>query len=389
MKNLKLRWLLIGNLISSTGMSFIWPLTTVYMHDYLGKSLALAGIVLFVESLIMIGGSYIGGYIYDHGNGRFWMLCSIMVSIIALLLLVFFNKWPAYPILLIINGFTGAIANTIINALAASIKNHEASYVFNMMYFMANIGVVLGTLIVGFIVKINIRYIFVVTFLLYVIFFIIALTKYVFENIQIEKNTNHLKKELLQKTSTNSILIIGGILLTYLMIQVGYAQWQSNLSVYMQSLGIGLNKYSYLWTINGVIVVIGQPIISFLDKRYGINDYKKVYVGYVMFVIAFASLIFAKDYMHFMMSMIIVTFGEVIAFPVIPAIVANLSSNSERGKYQGFVSIAASTGHAVGPLLGGVVVEMFSYEVLFEVIVLLVLLFTIISLIITYFNLKK
>ncbi|EJE99726.1 MDR family MFS transporter [Liquorilactobacillus mali] len=389
MKSLKLRWLLIGNLISSTGTSFIWPLTTVYMHDYLGKSLALAGMVLFIESLIMIGGSYIGGYIYDQGHGRLWMLFSIMVSIVALLLLVFFNKWPAYPILLIVNGFAGAIANTIINALAASIKNHEASYVFNMMYFMANIGVVLGTLIVGFVVKLNIRYIFVVTLLLYIAFFVIALTKYVFENTRIEKGENPAKGKVSQKTATRSILIISGILLTYLMIQMGYAQWQSNLSVYMQSLGIGLNKYSYLWTVNGVIVVIGQPIISFLDKKYRINDFKKVYLGYVMFVAAFASLIFAKDYLHFMISMIIVTFGEVIAFPVIPAIVAKLSSNSERGKYQGFVSIAASIGHAVGPLLGGVIVEMFSYELLFETIVFLVLVFTIISLIITYFNLKK
>ncbi|MFT8883353.1 MDR family MFS transporter [Liquorilactobacillus hordei] len=389
MKKLKLRWLLVGNLISSTGTSFIWPLTTVYMHDYLGKSLALAGTVLFIESLIMIGGSYIGGYLYDQGSGRKWMLLAIAISITALLLLVFFNKWPAYPILLIINGFAGAIANTIINALAASIKNHEASYVFNMMYFMANIGVVLGTLIVGLVVKLDIRYIFVVTFLLYVIFFIIALTKYVFENVQTKKNETHIKKEILQKTTKSSIFIISGILLTYLMIQMGYAQWQSNLSVYMQSLGIGLNKYSYLWTINGIIVVVGQPIISFLDRRYGMNNVKKVYVGYALFVVAFASLIFAKDYEHFMISMIIVTFGEVIAFPVIPAIVANLSSDSERGKYQGFVSIAASMGHAVGPLLGGVIVELFSYELLFEMIVLLVLTATIISLIITRFNLKK
>ena len=105
--------------------------------------------------------------------------------------------------------------------------------------------------------------------------------------------------------------------------------------------------------------------------------------------IAGASLMCAKDYAHLMISMIIVTCGEVMACPIIPAIVANWSSDSERGKYQGFVSIAASTGHAVGPLLGGVIVEMFSYELLFESIVLLVLIFTIISLIITYFNLKK
>ena len=50
-KELPLIWLLIGNLVESTGMSFIWPLTTIYMHDYLGKSLTVAGVVLFIGSM--------------------------------------------------------------------------------------------------------------------------------------------------------------------------------------------------------------------------------------------------------------------------------------------------------------------------------------------------
>lgn len=47
-KTLRLRWLLIGALIVNTASSFIWPLTTVYMHDYLHKSLTVSGWVLFL-----------------------------------------------------------------------------------------------------------------------------------------------------------------------------------------------------------------------------------------------------------------------------------------------------------------------------------------------------
>nr|WP_315972305.1 hypothetical protein [Liquorilactobacillus satsumensis] len=90
-KRLKLSWLLLGSLIASTGTSFIWPLTTVYMHDYLHQTLTLAGIVLFVESVLMIGGSYLGGYIYDHFNYRPWLLGSIGASLISMFLLIFFN----------------------------------------------------------------------------------------------------------------------------------------------------------------------------------------------------------------------------------------------------------------------------------------------------------
>ncbi|KRL05617.1 MFS transporter [Liquorilactobacillus oeni] len=381
-KKLKLGWLLWGSLIASTGTSFIWPLTTVYMHDYLHKTLTLAGIVLFVESLIMIGGSYLGGYMYDHYNYRPWLLGSIGASTVAMFLLIFFNGWPFYPILLLINGFAGSIANTIINALATTIKEHDSAYVFNMMYFAANCGVVLGTFIVGFVVKYNIRFVFVVTFVLFVIFWLIAQQYY--KTPQKNKVSGSEKiQPAAKKTPINAVWITVSLLLAYLLIQLGYSQWQSNLAVYMQSLGIGLDKYSYLWTVNGIIIVLGQPLINYVEVHFEVNRYYKVYSGFLLFIIGFASLVFAKDYQHFIFSMVIVTLGEVIAFPTLPAIIAELSSESEKGRYQGYVSIAASIGHAIGPLFGGIIIETASYEVLFEATAVLIASSVILSMFVT------
>lgn len=371
---IKLSWLLLGSLIASTGTSFVWPLTTVYMHEYLNQSLTTAGIVLCIESIVMILGSYFGGYIYDRLNSQHWLLTAIGLSMGSMFILIFLNGWPAYPILLVINGFGGAIANTIINSLATSIKKYDARYVFNMLYFTANVGVVLGTLLVGFIIDINIRYIFCITFVLFLLFFIIAKKHY--NNPQDKENKNVYEKKASGdrgvKTKTRNVVIILFILLTYLAIQIGYSQWQSNLAVYMQTLGIAIGKYSLLWTMNGLLIVLGQPLINFVDEHFKVNEYTKIYVGFFLFTIAFTSLIFAKDYMHFILSMIVVTLGEVITFPTISSLVNNLSGTGEKGRYQGLVSIAASLGHAVGPLLGGLIIEIGSYEILFFIMVVLV-----------------
>ena len=48
-KTLAMKWLFLGSLITNTGISLIWPLTTIYMHEYLGEPLTVAGIVLFAE----------------------------------------------------------------------------------------------------------------------------------------------------------------------------------------------------------------------------------------------------------------------------------------------------------------------------------------------------
>ena len=371
-RELPLIWLLIGNLVESTGMSFIWPLTTIYMHDYLGQTLTVAGIVLFLSSLAMIGGNYIGGYLYDNYDARKYLLLSLMLSLFATGALVFESGWPYYPILIILNNFAIGVSGTIVNSLATTIKKYDSRYVFNLMYFMANVGVVLGTLGVGLVIKISVRLIFIINFAMFAAFFIIASLFYVVPP--------HLKKQVRnmegqsQKTGRKAVYVITAVLVAYFIIQLGYAQWQSNLSVYMEKLGISLSKYSLLWTINGVIIVCLQPIISWFDERYNVDSFKKVYVGVALFVVAYGSLIVAHAYWMFILSMVIVTVGEVCLFPTIPTVVDKLSSISEKGKYQGQIGIAASLGHAIGPLLGGLVIERFSYGILFTLMAIGVLL---------------
>lgn len=45
-----LKILIIGMFINVTGASFLWPLNTIYIHNHLGKSLTVAGIVLMLNS---------------------------------------------------------------------------------------------------------------------------------------------------------------------------------------------------------------------------------------------------------------------------------------------------------------------------------------------------
>ena len=63
--------------------------------------------------------------------------------------------------------------------------------------------------------------------------------------------------------------------------------------------------------------------------------------------------------------MAIVTLGEVLTFPTFPAFVSSLSSFSEKGKYQGLVTAFPALGRAVGPVLGGIIIDNFSYAALF------------------------
>ncbi|EPC69871.1 major facilitator superfamily permease [Lacticaseibacillus paracasei subsp. paracasei Lpp71] len=67
-REIQLRWLLTGALLSSIGMSFIWPLTSIYLHNRLDISLTVIGVVLLLNSLGSVVGSIIGGRLYDQGT---------------------------------------------------------------------------------------------------------------------------------------------------------------------------------------------------------------------------------------------------------------------------------------------------------------------------------
>lgn len=389
-KELKLSWLLCGSFIVSVGSSLLWPLTTIYMHNYLGQSLTTAGIVLFINSLALIAGSYLGGRMYDKDrkNARRWLLGAIFLSTSAVFLLIFFNDWSTFAVLLFLDNFGGGIAITIGNSLATGIKEKSSRQVFNMLYFMQNVGVVIGTLLVGVLVEISIEWIFISNFILFAFYWFVVYRHYYVPKVALVKE--QVAKKGQDKTPLSYVWVIGAILILFFAIETGYSQWQSNLSIYMESLGISVKSYGFLWTINGFVIVCGQPILNkLLDDILKIKLIYKLYLGSALFVLGFFTLLFATDYPHFILTMVIVTLGEILTFPTIPAVVDNLSTLSEKGKYQGAVSVFAALGRAIGPLAGGLIVDNSSYNMLFTVMIALMGITTLFVIVVAQFNLVK
>ena len=145
-----------------------------------------------------------------------------------------------------------------------------------------------------------------------------------------------------------------------------YEQWASNLSVFMTDQGISMTKYSLLWTLNGVLIVIIQLIITWIN-RYRSNLYLQVFLGIFTVGFSFVLLLFAKSYVWFVLAMTVLTIGEATAFPTMPAIVNELSPVNIKGKYQGILNAFSSLGKAIGPLFGGILIELSSYRILFVV----------------------
>lgn len=126
---MNLKWLIIGAMFSAVGMSFVWPLTSVYLHDRLGVSLTLIGVVLLFNSLASVLGSYLGGYLYDRKNPYHLLVGGVSSTILTLILLVFFHGWPTFGIILFFNGICSGWNLAVVNSIGTSITSQDSRYV--------------------------------------------------------------------------------------------------------------------------------------------------------------------------------------------------------------------------------------------------------------------
>ena len=362
---IQLKWLLIGSLITSTAMSFIWPLNTIYMHNTLHQTLTVAGIVLGVNQLATMLGNWLGGILFDHWSIYYTSLVGVMINILALGLLIFLNSWPIYAFLIVLSGFSNGILTTCIYSLATRVQNKKTSSIFNMLYFTSNFGLVFGTLAVGYLLKIGVSYIFTLASLTQVIFLIIVIRYF---NI-VNYNKGYSKKKVVVKGK----FLIWSVLLALLLSWVVYTQWQSNLSAYMLGKGFSIKQYSFLWTLNAVLIITFQPVLTFFNDFLIKHIISRINVGLFLFAVAFFILLLNHNYFILGISMAFLTFGEILLFPGVASLVDIYAPNNESGIYQGLVQMFTAGGKAVGPFIGAAIIDCSNYKVLFLCLVLIIM----------------
>ncbi|NCJ13997.1 MFS transporter [Staphylococcus pseudintermedius] len=357
-------WLVIGMAINITGASFLWPLNTIYMNEELDKSLSTAGLVLMVNSFGMIVGNLLGGTLFDKLGGYRTIMLGTIVSLCATILLNFFHGWPWYAIWLIMLGFGGGMIIPAIYAMAGAVWPQGGRQTFNAIYLAQNIGVALGAALGGFVAELSFNYIFMANLAMYVIFFFIALFQFNMDYQATVKHQETLENVAhIQNKKHFTALIL--LCVMFALCWIAYVQWQTTIASFTQSIGISMSQYSLLWTVNGVLILVGQPLILPIIHLIKGQLKKQLYFGLIVFILSFFVTSFATSFSIFVVGMVIMTFAEMFVWPAVPTIANNLAPKGREGVYQGIVNSASTVGKAFGPLVGGILVDVFNMQIMF------------------------
>ncbi|WP_238327381.1 MFS transporter [Paenibacillus gorillae] len=363
-----------ASLINATGNSILWPLTTLYVHQVLGRTYAEAGMVLLFQALAGLIGQFAGGALYNRLGPKRLIIGSMLLSAALIASVVFTREYVVYVVLTSLYGLVNNLAVPSINAYIGFRWKAHRRKLYNAIYVGNNAGLAIGASVGGLIAAFSFTLTYAVTAISTLVFglylMLIMRTGSSTEEEAVLETTNgsalgagglagraQLEQEAtlgqkLRNTSMYLYLGIGSLLFFFaLMI------WNNGVAPFLTDGGHSLTMYSLLWSINGVVIFVGQPVTNAVKRMLAGSVSREIVASSICYSIGFTFIAFLHDsYWYLVFGMIVCTIGEMLLLPVIPAF---LSENAGKSApfYMGVVGGFGSAGRMIAPTLFGYVYD--------------------------------
>lgn len=353
-------WLLTGiDFFITCAYSVSFPFLALYLHDERNVSMSLVGILFLVSGLTAAATNMVGGMLSDR-LGRKKLLVSVssigIIVYLGLALLVGFsvNLWLIFIAYIIARGFLGTINPTVGAMIADVAPKDKITESYALVRIGGNIGFALAPALGGYMMGI-ISYGWLLGFsaiacagtTLLVLFFLRESYTGSGEKVDFRSTIAVAKDRSFLMFSILCLLLFASM-----------AQLGSTLSVFtVDHLHFSTSEYGLLLTTNGIIVVLTQFPAAWLINKMPIH--LGLTLGGLLYGIGYLTLGWVNHFDWAILSIVLVTFGEVVFSPLSSAVVAKAAPDNKRGRYMGFFGLSSTVGYSFAPLIGGVLLDAF------------------------------
>ncbi|NCC64625.1 MAG: MFS transporter, partial [Spirochaetia bacterium] len=120
--------------------------------------------------------------------------------------------------------------------------------------------------------------------------------------------------------------------------------------------------YGRMMALNGIVVVLFNPLLVSKLRRF--HPLSNTVVSGLLYVVGFSLFAFAKLPLVFYLLTVIFTLGEIISATNEHFYVANNTPISHRARFSAILPIIMGTGHAIAPMVGGMIIASHSMSLL-------------------------
>jgi MFS family permease len=349
-------WLLFwGLLISTVGASMIWPFLMVFVSKRLTLPLTAAASIMAFNSIAAVVFTFVAGPVTDKLGRKGVMVVSLLGNGLVYLLYLSASTYWHFVVAATLAGMFNPLFRVGADAMLADlIPEHNRIDAYSLLRLSNNLGVAIGPAIGGFLASSS-----------YTIAFLCATTgmcTYGLLMLVLGKET------IPSKTSNDGKLPVsrkfGGypdifrdrpyilFIINFTVIQICAAFVWILLSVYSnQQFGMPESQYGFLPTINGLMIVLMQLWITDQTRRR--STFSMMALGSAFYGVATLSIAFMNGFWGFMISMVIMTIGEMILMPTSSTFAANMAPEDMRGRYMSLYTLTWAISTGAGSILGG------------------------------------
>jgi MFS family permease len=343
--------LLAGNLVSATGGAMIWPFLSIYLRQRLDLPLATIASLLTLNAAMGILSSFIAGPAADRIGRKRIMAISLCAGVVYFLLMSQAETLLAYAVLMGLWGAFNPLFSVGANAMIADlVPSKDRMDAYSLVRVIHNVGIAIGPIAGGFLAVVSYTYAFYGAALAFSIFAVLVI---------------FFIRETLPAVDPQKAVSTGsgyGIVLrdrTFISFTLLFALTTMAASIMFillpvyskENFGLPENRYSFIVTVNASMCIFLQYFVTRFAKRY--PALPVIGVGALFYAVGVGSVALGAGFSAFVVSMVIMTMGELILTPAATNMVAELAPVDMRGRYMSIYGLGWPIASGVGPLLGG------------------------------------
>jgi len=348
-------WLVaFGVFIASTGSSIIWPFQLIYVSGVLHKPIATVATLISISSAVGMLVSFLGGSIADRFGRKPVMFAAQAAHGLAYLLMSRATTYTGFLLPMAIMGAAMPFYAVGSDAMMADlIPPGERNRAYSILRMINNAGIAIGPAIGGFVVVKSYPLAFygaaagMLTYSLILLIFVRETLdrKLPGAGESFFTNLRGYGRVLRDRSYIIFVASVAFGLIAPLMM------W-TLLAVYTKTY-FGLPEYLYSWLpiTHALMCVFVQYFVTLVTRRH--RPMPVIAVGMMVYALGVGSVARMSNFWGFWVSMVIITFGELILIPTGTTYAANRAPADLRGRYMTVYWLTWMLARSTAPIIGG------------------------------------
>lgn len=351
-------WLMIlGIVISTAGGSMVWPFMLIYAGGKLGLPLSSVASLISINAGVGLFASFLAGSLADRIGRKAVMVASLAMIGVAYIFMVQAETYTHFAILMAFIGLSNPLYQVGADAMLADmIPSEQRTDAYSINRIANNAAFGIGPAVGGFLASTSYALAFygaAIGFIAYSVIWILF-----------ARETLNTQPDAPNTASINPHPDSNGYLRVFkdkaymafvALVAIGLTApsilWIL-MPVYAKSnFNIPESLYGWVPTTNAAMCVFIQYAVTNISRRY--KTLPVIATGMFIYAIGTGSVALGTGLWGFWLSMVILTFGELIVVPTASKYVADISPEDMRGRYMSLYWFGWGLSRTVAPLIGG------------------------------------